>query len=145
MHQVSAGASLPSLCPFLLLCHTRSQVATHRSLTFTYLMAFNAALMLLPENLSYDWQMGSIPLVTSLHDVRNLMSVSVVGAILLLCYTCRSRIFDATHRLVPVSVANRVCKSLVHNSDPSSSRCRSIRGQDEVSERPEAWAGLCVC
>ncbi|RWS17097.1 transmembrane and TPR repeat-containing protein 1-like protein [Dinothrombium tinctorium] len=33
-----------------------------RFLTFSYLIAFNLQLLLMPNNLSYDWQMGSIPL-----------------------------------------------------------------------------------
>uniref|UniRef100_T1J4S4 dolichyl-phosphate-mannose--protein mannosyltransferase n=1 Tax=Strigamia maritima TaxID=126957 RepID=T1J4S4_STRMM len=43
-----------------------------RLLTYSYLLVFNAWLMLAPVNLSYDWQMGSIPLLHSFSDIRNL-------------------------------------------------------------------------
>ncbi|KAI5702804.1 hypothetical protein M8J75_004333 [Diaphorina citri] len=42
-----------------------------RLLTFCYLAVFNVWLLLCPAHLSHDWQFGSIPLVTSLGDVRN--------------------------------------------------------------------------
>ncbi|KAH8035825.1 hypothetical protein HPB51_008896 [Rhipicephalus microplus] len=45
-------------CLFFLL----SLLCYHRLLTYSYLCAFNAWLVLCPHTLSYDWQMGSIPL-----------------------------------------------------------------------------------
>uniref|UniRef100_A0A8C5UD59 DUF1736 domain-containing protein n=1 Tax=Malurus cyaneus samueli TaxID=2593467 RepID=A0A8C5UD59_9PASS len=44
-------------------------------LTYSYLLAFNAWLLLAPITLCYDWQVGSIPLVESIWDVRNLATV----------------------------------------------------------------------
>uniref|UniRef100_A0A1X7VL19 dolichyl-phosphate-mannose--protein mannosyltransferase n=1 Tax=Amphimedon queenslandica TaxID=400682 RepID=A0A1X7VL19_AMPQE len=41
-------------------------------LTYSYLCYFNAQLLVYPSILSYDWQMGSIPLVESLGDIRNI-------------------------------------------------------------------------
>uniref|UniRef100_A0A3B3RET1 dolichyl-phosphate-mannose--protein mannosyltransferase n=1 Tax=Paramormyrops kingsleyae TaxID=1676925 RepID=A0A3B3RET1_9TELE len=59
-----------------------------RFLTYCYLLAFNAWLLLAPVVLCYDWQVGSIPLVESVWDVRNvaalLLGVVVVG----LCLHC---------------------------------------------------------
>nr|XP_054929071.1 protein O-mannosyl-transferase TMTC1-like isoform X2 [Dermacentor andersoni] len=49
-----------------------------RLLTYSYLCAFNAWLILYPRNLSYDWQMGSIPLVTSPFDPRNLATLAIL-------------------------------------------------------------------
>ena len=46
-----------------------------RLLTYSYLCFFNASLLLVPTTLCYDWQMGSIPLVESLLDIRNLATV----------------------------------------------------------------------
>jgi len=46
-------------------------------LTFNYLVAFNVWLLLCPRVLSYDWQVGSIPLVTGLDDIRNLATIAV--------------------------------------------------------------------
>ncbi|XP_017769506.1 PREDICTED: transmembrane and TPR repeat-containing protein 1-like [Nicrophorus vespilloides] len=45
-----------------------------RILTFCYLAAFNWWLLLCPATLSHDWQMGSVPLVTSIWDTRNLVT-----------------------------------------------------------------------
>ena len=46
-----------------------------RIMTYWYLIAFNCWLLLSPSVLSYDWQMGSIPLVESSHDPRNLATL----------------------------------------------------------------------
>ncbi|KFM60434.1 Transmembrane and TPR repeat-containing protein 1, partial [Stegodyphus mimosarum] len=53
-----------SFCPSLLT----------RFYTYSYLAAFNFWMLLNPSTLSYDWQMGSIPLVTSVFDIRNVAS-----------------------------------------------------------------------
>ncbi|CAH0553067.1 unnamed protein product, partial [Brassicogethes aeneus] len=45
-----------------------------RILTFCYIAAFNWWLLLCPSTLSHDWQMGSVSLVTSLADSRNLVT-----------------------------------------------------------------------
>ncbi|CAG9860211.1 unnamed protein product [Phyllotreta striolata] len=55
-----------------------------RFLTFGYLAAFNMWLLLCPATLSHDWQMGSIPLVTSIYDPRNLVTAFFLGLTLLL-------------------------------------------------------------
>ncbi|XP_055536777.1 protein O-mannosyl-transferase TMTC1-like [Wyeomyia smithii] len=71
-----------------------------RLLTFCYLAAFNWWLLLCPSTLSHDWQMGSIPLVTSISDPRNLLTfIAFFAAILLVC----RGILDFEHqRHVPV-------------------------------------------
>ncbi|KAM7286678.1 hypothetical protein ISCGN_030443 [Ixodes scapularis] len=63
-----------------------------RLLTYSYLGAFNAWLVLCPRTLSYDWQMGSIPLVSSLLDPRNLATVAL-GTVLVLLFwrACREQ------------------------------------------------------
>lgn len=43
-----------------------------RALTFLYLPAANAWLLLCPDRLSFDWSMDAVPLVRSLADCRNL-------------------------------------------------------------------------
>ena len=43
-----------------------------RQLTYNYLLAVNAWLLLFPFNLCCDWTMGTIPAVDSLWDPRNL-------------------------------------------------------------------------
>ncbi|CAG0892594.1 unnamed protein product [Cyprideis torosa] len=50
-----------------------------RFLSMVYIWAKNILLLLNPSDLSYDWQFGSIPLVTCFSDVRNLVSFSFLG------------------------------------------------------------------
>lgn len=57
-----------------------------RLLTFSYLSAFNWWLLLCPYTLSHDWQAGSIPLITSIKDTRNLLTLITFFAIILLFY-----------------------------------------------------------
>ncbi|XP_045491997.1 protein O-mannosyl-transferase TMTC1-like [Colias croceus] len=59
-----------------------------RLMTFCYLAAFNWWLLLCPWTLSHDWQMGSIPLVTSLWDARNLLTGAALLALVALTYRC---------------------------------------------------------
>ena len=58
-----------------------------RIMTYWYLIAFNSWLLLSPSVLSYDWQMGSIPLVESPLDYRNLATVMFVIIAAFLVYT----------------------------------------------------------
>lgn len=55
-----------------------------RFLTYSYLLSFNAWLLLAPITLCYDWQVGSIPLVESVTDVRNLATLVLA----LVCLHC---------------------------------------------------------
>lgn len=55
-----------------------------RIMTFSYLAAFNWWLLLCPATLSHDWQMGSVPLVTSLSDSRNVITCLFLGLAILL-------------------------------------------------------------
>ena len=47
-----------------------------RQLTFNYLLPVNAWLLLNPSELCCDWTMGTIPLVESLLDVRNIATLT---------------------------------------------------------------------
>lgn len=47
-----------------------------RQLTFNYLLPVNAWLLLNPSELCCDWTMGTIPLVESLLDVRNIATIT---------------------------------------------------------------------
>lgn len=57
----------------------------YRILTYSYLLSFNAWLLLAPVVLCYDWQVGSIPLVESLADVRNVATLLLAVVMLALC------------------------------------------------------------
>ena len=59
-----------------------------RFLTYSYLLAFNAWLLLAPITLCYDWQVGSIPLIESVWDARNLATVFLVLVLTLLSLHC---------------------------------------------------------
>jgi len=58
-----------------------------RIMTYWYLIAFNSWLLLSPSVLSYDWQMGSISLVESLLDSRNLATLMFIIIAALLAYS----------------------------------------------------------
>uniref|UniRef100_A0A671WG25 dolichyl-phosphate-mannose--protein mannosyltransferase n=1 Tax=Sparus aurata TaxID=8175 RepID=A0A671WG25_SPAAU len=59
-----------------------------RILTYSYLLSFNACLLLAPIVLCYDWQVGSITLVESLSDVRNVATVLLAVVMVTLCLHC---------------------------------------------------------
>ncbi|XP_051801319.1 protein O-mannosyl-transferase TMTC1 isoform X2 [Acanthochromis polyacanthus] len=59
-----------------------------RILTYLYLLSFNAWLLLAPVVLCYDWQVGSIPLVEALGDVRNVSTVLLAMVMVALCLHC---------------------------------------------------------
>ncbi|XP_075731912.1 protein O-mannosyl-transferase TMTC1-like isoform X1 [Rhipicephalus microplus] len=69
-----------------------SSMRTTRLLTYSYLCAFNAWLLLCPRTLSYDWQMGSIPLVTSPCDCRNLATLALLTSLLALGWRILTRL-----------------------------------------------------
>ncbi|CAN8027898.1 unnamed protein product, partial [Ixodes persulcatus] len=88
-----------------------------RLLTYSYLGAFNAWLVLCPRTLSYDWQMGSIPLVSSLLDPRNLATVAL-GTVLVLLFwrACREQV--SSEETWP---GVRVCRRQIEQDQPSPS------------------------
>ena len=55
-----------------------------RTLTFLYLPVHNFWLLVCPNALSYDWQMGSIPLVHSFQDPRAALALPAFYGTLLL-------------------------------------------------------------
>uniref|UniRef100_A0A8C2ZZ33 dolichyl-phosphate-mannose--protein mannosyltransferase n=1 Tax=Cyclopterus lumpus TaxID=8103 RepID=A0A8C2ZZ33_CYCLU len=80
---------LPSLAPRPLLPH-RPAPPPHsiRILTYSYLLSFNAWLLLAPIMLCYDWQVGSIPMVESLGDMRLLATTLLAVVMVALCLHC---------------------------------------------------------
>ncbi|XP_029969777.1 protein O-mannosyl-transferase TMTC1 isoform X2 [Salarias fasciatus] len=59
-----------------------------RMLTYSFLLSFNAWLLLAPVVLCYDWQVGSIPLVESLGDARNAATLLLAAVMLALSVRC---------------------------------------------------------
>lgn len=63
-----------------------------RILSFSNIYAINAWLLLSPSSLCCDWSLGSIPLVTTITDSRNLWSLLLYSAIAVLAvHICRSK------------------------------------------------------
>lgn len=61
-----------------------------RTLTFWYLPAYNAWLLLYPRTLSFDWSMDAIPLVSNFSDLRNLATMTFyVALVCLAVYTLK--------------------------------------------------------
>ncbi|XP_065573977.1 protein O-mannosyl-transferase Tmtc2-like isoform X3 [Artemia franciscana] len=54
---------------------SRSSSLLTRLLTFLYLPVVNFILLVYPRHLSFDWSMDSIPLIESIFDSRNLLSL----------------------------------------------------------------------
>ncbi|NWX83830.1 TMTC1 protein, partial [Nothoprocta pentlandii] len=75
-----------------------------RFLTYSYLLAFNAWLLLAPITLCYDWQVGSIPLVESVWDVRNLATVFLALVLVLLGLHCVAAFKKLEHKEVSVGL-----------------------------------------
>ena len=53
-----------------------------RGLTYLHLAVFSWLQLVLPARLSYDWQLGSIPLVSGLADPRNLLTLAAAALLL---------------------------------------------------------------
>ncbi|XP_076312549.1 protein O-mannosyl-transferase Tmtc3-like isoform X2 [Tachypleus tridentatus] len=58
-----------------------------RQLTYNYLLSVNTWLLLFPFNLCCDWTMGTIPLVESFTDPRNIATLGVYLALVLLVWS----------------------------------------------------------
>lgn len=80
------------LAPLTILCSFRFDnpaavsPSPIRQLTFNYLLPVNAWLLLYPSELCCDWTMGTIPLVESLLDQRNLATLAFYTFLGLLTY-----------------------------------------------------------
>ncbi|XP_013381670.1 transmembrane and TPR repeat-containing protein 1-like [Lingula anatina] len=70
-----------------------------RFLTYSYLLVFNMWLLLAPITLSYDWQMGSIPLVETLWDIRNLATLIFAIVMLFLVVFVIRKLWTSTGKV----------------------------------------------
>ncbi|XP_037087459.1 protein O-mannosyl-transferase Tmtc3-like [Pollicipes pollicipes] len=78
-----------------------------RQLTYTYLVGVNGGLLLLPHGLCCDWTMGTVPLVTSVGDPRNLTALvllAALGRLLRTALSSRHRRSDAVLMAVSLLV-----------------------------------------
>lgn len=105
-------SSLPSFAPSDNPASTNSSVII-RSLTFLYLPVFNFWLLLYPRSLSFDWSMDSIPLISSIFDLRNLHSLLFYATLAIILrkivqfYFLHYQTFSKTPPHVMVSRCNR--------------------------------------
>lgn len=58
-------------------------------LTYSYLAAFHYFVTLFPANLACDWTHGSLPLVTSVMQPQNVMTLAFVAICVAIVYRCR--------------------------------------------------------
>ena len=57
----------------------------HRQLSWLYLCFVNSWLLLNPFHLGADWRFGAVPLITSLADLHNLLTILTLAAVTVLC------------------------------------------------------------
>ncbi|XP_014784886.1 protein O-mannosyl-transferase TMTC2 [Octopus bimaculoides] len=84
-----------------------------RTLTFHYLLTLNLWLLLCPYILSFDWSMNSIPLVESLGDSRNIVTIAFYCGLLYIAIYILKHISHCTHVTPELHVMQH---SLQHNS-----------------------------
>ncbi|XP_055889730.1 protein O-mannosyl-transferase TMTC3-like isoform X3 [Biomphalaria glabrata] len=77
------GAQLPVFTNFDNPASTSPTPA--RQLTFNYLLSVNAWLLLKPSNLCCDWTMGTIKVISSFFDLRNLCTLIFYAVLVILC------------------------------------------------------------
>uniref|UniRef100_A0A8C0KMC6 dolichyl-phosphate-mannose--protein mannosyltransferase n=1 Tax=Canis lupus dingo TaxID=286419 RepID=A0A8C0KMC6_CANLU len=82
----------------------RAMWSMMRFLTYSYLLAFNVWLLLAPVTLCYDWQVGSIPLVETIWDVRNLATILLAVVMALLSLHCLAAFKRLEHKEVLVGL-----------------------------------------
>lgn len=75
--------------PLFMESDNPASFSTHwltRALTYAYLCGLNAWLLLFPSRLCFDWSMGSIPLVDSISDERNCLTLTCALILFLLLF-----------------------------------------------------------
>ncbi|XP_066925544.1 protein O-mannosyl-transferase TMTC1-like [Clytia hemisphaerica] len=77
-----------------------------RILTYLYLLIFNLKLLLSPNVLCYDWQIGSIPLVETLSDTRNLETLFGLSFFVITGVNLLTWVFKRPSKDRPVSQKN---------------------------------------
>lgn len=85
-------------------------VTPARQLTYNYLVSVNLWLLALPSELCCDWTMGTVPLVESWLDSRNLSTLLAYGAVfaLVVC-ACRTQSRHHSTVLFMVRYIGTIC------------------------------------
>ncbi|XP_064490379.1 protein O-mannosyl-transferase Tmtc3-like isoform X2 [Ornithodoros turicata] len=76
-----------------------------RQLTFNYLLPVNMWLLLFPSELCCDWTMGTIPLVQSFFDIRNLATLALYIAVVVLIYVAVTTFDDVNAHVIALSLS----------------------------------------
>lgn len=96
------GLSLPEFAPADNPAASSDSLLT-RTLTFWYLPAYNAWLLLYPRTLSFDWSMDAIPLVSNFSDLRNLATMAFYVALVSLAVYTLKKVKGSKGTDVPVN------------------------------------------
>ena len=84
-----------------------------RQLTYNYLLAVNTWLLLCPDFLCCDWTMGTIPLIESLFDARNLATLSFYLAMVNITWYAITRQGKRSRAIIMVSRKPHLVKLLL--------------------------------
>lgn len=87
LHQFINCTSTSVACPSLPCSHDNpavNQPTPYRQLHWLYLIFQNVWLLLCPSFLCADWTMGTVPLIQSLNDPRNILTIITFAALGLL-------------------------------------------------------------
>lgn len=76
-----------------------------RQLTYNYLLAVNSWLLLYPMNLLCDWTMGTIPLVQSFLDVRNLATIAFYVILFSASFKCLLNFNERNRNILTMSMS----------------------------------------
>ncbi|XP_058298423.1 protein O-mannosyl-transferase TMTC1 isoform X7 [Hylobates moloch] len=103
-----------------------------RFLTYSYLLAFNMWLLLAPVTLCYDWQVGSIPLVETIWDMRNLATILLAVVMALLSLHCLAAFKHSLCLLLPKVPASSSPSTMIVSFLKPPEPCRTRLEHKEV-------------
>ncbi|XP_055136220.1 protein O-mannosyl-transferase TMTC1 isoform X4 [Symphalangus syndactylus] len=103
-----------------------------RFLTYSYLLAFNVWLLLAPVTLCYDWQVGSIPLVETIWDMRNLATILLAVVMALLSLHCLAAFKHSLRLLLPKVPASPSPSTMIVSFLKPPEPCRTRLEHKEV-------------
>ncbi|XP_016779203.2 protein O-mannosyl-transferase TMTC1 isoform X3 [Pan troglodytes] len=103
-----------------------------RFLTYSYLLAFNVWLLLAPVTLCYDWQVGSIPLVETIWDTRNLATIFLAVVMALLSLHCLAAFKHSFCLLLPKVPASSLPSTTIVSFLKPPQPCRTRLEHKEV-------------
>lgn len=113
-----------------------SVLLTFRIMSFSNIYAINAWLLLAPSSLCCDWSLGSVPLVTSFVDVRNIWSMTLyIGLVILVLHVFKSKRYA-------VCLLHTYVFYIVHNSVVYG--CISYSSTCIMQESFPSWHGTCL-